>query len=75
VSSPYRHLKEPWCSQNWNQLLTETARNENTTRKRYRNLGQSGGLYRRKLNIKTKSREETGTETSSEVVSPQGGTA
>jgi hypothetical protein len=42
---------------------------------RYTNLGQSGGLYRRKLNIKTKSQEETGTETSSRVVSPQGGAA
>jgi hypothetical protein len=44
-------------------------------RKRYTNLGQSGGLYRRKLNIETKSQEETGMETSSEVVSPQGGAA
>jgi hypothetical protein len=44
-------------------------------RKRYTDLGQSGGLYRQKLNIKTKSQEETGMETSSEVVSPQGGAA
>jgi hypothetical protein len=42
---------------------------------RYTNLRQSRGLYRRKLNIRTKSQEETGTETSSEVVSPQGGAA
>jgi hypothetical protein len=45
------------------------------TRKQYTILGQSGELYRRKLNIETKSQEETGTETSSEVVSPQGGAA
>jgi hypothetical protein len=44
-------------------------------RKRYTDLGQSGGLYRRKLNIEAKSQEETGTETSSGVLSPQGGTA
>jgi hypothetical protein len=30
------------------------------------------GLYKRKLNIEAKSQEETGTKTSSEVVSPQG---
>jgi hypothetical protein len=45
------------------------------TKTRYTDLGQSGGLYRRKLNIKTKSQEETGMETSSGVVSPQGGAA
>jgi hypothetical protein len=44
-------------------------------RTRYTNLGQSGGLYRQKLNIETKSQEETGTEMSSGVVSPQGGAA
>jgi hypothetical protein len=38
-------------------------------------LGQSGGLYRRKLNIETKSQKETGTEPSSGVVSPQDGAA
>jgi hypothetical protein len=42
---------------------------------RYTDLGYSGGLYRQKLNIKRKSQEETGTETSSGVVSPQGGAA
>jgi hypothetical protein len=57
------------------QLLTETDRNKNTTRTRYTDLGQSEGLYRQKLRIKTKSQEETGTETSSKVVSPQGGVA
>jgi hypothetical protein len=36
-------------------------------------LGQPGGLYRRKLNIEAKSQEETGTETSSGVLSQQGG--
>jgi hypothetical protein len=48
---------------------------QNTTRERYTDLGDSGGLYRRKLNIKAKSQEETRTEMSSGVVSPQGGTA
>jgi hypothetical protein len=46
---------------------------QNTTRKRYTDLGDSGGLYRRKLYIEAKSQEETGTETSSEVFSHQGG--
>jgi hypothetical protein len=45
------------------------------TKTRYTNLGQSRGLYRQKLNIEMKSREENGTETSSGVVSPQGGVA
>jgi hypothetical protein len=57
------------------QILTEKDRNKNATRTRYTDLGQSGGLYRRKLNIKTKSQEETGTGTSFGVVSPQGGVA
>jgi hypothetical protein len=38
-------------------------------------LDNPGGLYRRKLNIEMKSQEETGTETSSGVVSPQSGVA
>jgi hypothetical protein len=58
-----------------NNPLIETAQNENTTKTRYTNLEYSGGLYRRKLNIETKSQEETGTEMSSGVISPQGGTA
>jgi hypothetical protein len=44
-------------------------------RKRYTDLGDSGGLYRRKLYIETISQEETGTETSSGVFSHQGGAA
>jgi hypothetical protein len=58
-----------------NNPLTETARNKNTTRKRYTDLGDSGGLYRQKLYIETKSQEETGIEKSSGVVSPQCGAA
>jgi hypothetical protein len=58
-----------------NNPLTKTARNKNTTRKRYTDLGYSGGLYRRKLYIEGKSQEETRTETSSEVFSHQGGAA
>jgi hypothetical protein len=45
------------------------------TRTRYINLGQSRGLYRQKLNIVTKAQEKTGTETSSEADTPQGGAA
>jgi hypothetical protein len=48
---------------------------QNTMRKRYTDLGYSGGLYRRKLNIEGKSQEEIGTETSSGVSSHQGGAA
>jgi hypothetical protein len=44
-------------------------------RKLYTDLGQSGGLYRRKFNNETKAQEETGTETSSEATSPPGGAA
>jgi hypothetical protein len=45
------------------------------TRTRYIDLGPSRGLYRQKINIKTKSWEETGTKTSSAVDTPQGGVA
>jgi hypothetical protein len=48
---------------------------QNTTRKRYTDLGDSGGLNRQKLYIETKSQEETGTETSSWVLTHQGGAA
>jgi hypothetical protein len=48
---------------------------QNTMRKQYTDLGDSGGLYRRKLYIETKSQEETGSETSSGVFSHQGGAA
>jgi hypothetical protein len=44
-------------------------------RKRYTDLGYSGGLYRQKLYIEGKSQEETGTETSFGVFSHQGGPA
>jgi hypothetical protein len=48
-----------------NNVQTKIDRNKNMTRTWYTDLGQSGGLYRWKLNIKTKSQEETETETSS----------
>jgi hypothetical protein len=48
---------------------------QNTTRKRYTDLGDSGGLNRRKLYIETKSQEETRTEKSSGVFSHLGGAA
>jgi hypothetical protein len=44
-------------------------------RTRYTDLGQSGGLYRQKLNIKTESQEKTRTKMSFGVNSPQGGAA
>jgi hypothetical protein len=44
-------------------------------RKRYADLGDSGGLYKQKLYIEAKSQEETGTKMSSEVSSHQGGVA
>jgi hypothetical protein len=43
------------------------------TRTQYTDLGQSGGLYRRKFNNKMKAQEQTGMETSSEATSPPGG--
>jgi hypothetical protein len=64
-----------WWLQSWEQLLTETYQNKNMMRTRYIDLGQSGELYRRKLNIEAKSQEEIGMETSFEADSPQGGTA
>jgi hypothetical protein len=48
---------------------------QNTMRKRYTDLGDSGGLNKRKLYIETKLQEETGTEKSSEAFSHIGGTA
>jgi hypothetical protein len=60
------------------KLRTTPDRNrskQDMMRKRYTDLGQSGRLYRRKLNIETKAQEETGMETSSEANTPQGGTA
>jgi hypothetical protein len=48
---------------------------QNTTRKRYTDLGDSRGLNRRKLYIETKSQEKTGTKTSSGVLSHLGGAA
>jgi hypothetical protein len=58
-----------------NNPLTKTARNKNTMKTRYTDLGYSRGLYKRKLYIEGKLQEETGTETSSEVFSHQGGAA
>jgi hypothetical protein len=58
-----------------NDPLIETAQNKNTMRKRYTDLEYSRGLYRQKLNIEIKSQEETGMETSSRVLSHQGGVA
>jgi hypothetical protein len=48
---------------------------QNTTRRRYTDLGDSGGLNKRKLYIETKLQEETGMEKSSEAFSHIGGAA
>jgi hypothetical protein len=48
---------------------------QNTTRKRYTDIGDSGGLNRRKLYIEMKSQEETGMEKSFGVFSHLGGAA
>jgi hypothetical protein len=48
---------------------------QNTTRKRYTDFRDSGGLNRRKLYIEMKSQEETGTEKSFGVLSHLGGAA
>jgi hypothetical protein len=53
----------------------KNSSNKNTKKTRYTNLRKFGGLYRQKLNIETKSQEETETEMSSGVLSPQGGAA
>jgi hypothetical protein len=44
-------------------------------KKLYTYLEESGGLYRRKFNNKRKARDETGSETSSEPITPLGGAA
>jgi hypothetical protein len=68
-------LKRPWCPQNLRSTPDRNSSKQNTTRKRYTDLGDSGGLNRQKLYIKTKSQEETGMKTSSGVLSHQGGVA
>jgi hypothetical protein len=65
--------KEDMVALNWEQLLKETDQNKNAMRTQYTDLGQSGGLYRRKLIIKMKAQEKTGTETSSKADTPHGG--
>jgi hypothetical protein len=57
------------------RLLTEIDRNENTTRKRYMDLGESRGLYSQKFDNKRKAQDETGSEMSSEAITPHGGAA
>jgi hypothetical protein len=53
----------------------KTDQNENTMRKRYTDLGESGGLYRQKFNNKRKAQDETGSETNSGAITPPGGAA
>ena len=50
-------------------ILAETARNENTMRKRYTDLGGSGGLYSKKFHNERKVSGENGPETDSEASS------
>jgi hypothetical protein len=63
------------ASQSLRSTPDRNSSKPNTTRKRYTDLGDSGGLNRQKLYIETKSQEETGTETSSGVFSHIGGAA
>jgi hypothetical protein len=60
---------KPWA------IPDRNSSKQNMMRKRYTDLGDSGGLNRRKLYIETKPQEETGTETSSVVFSHLGGAA
>jgi hypothetical protein len=59
----------------WRTAPDRNRSKQNTTRKQYTDLRQSGGLYRQKFNNKAKEQEETGTEMSSEATSPPGGMA
>jgi hypothetical protein len=55
--------------------LDRNSSKQNTTRKRYTDLGDFGGLNKRKLYIEMRSQEETRTEKSSEAFSHVGGAA
>jgi hypothetical protein len=68
-------LEEAMVLLNLRSTPDRNSSKQNTMRKRYTDLGDSGGLYRQKLYIETKSQEETGMEMSSEVFSHQGGAA
>jgi hypothetical protein len=68
-------LEEAMAPPNLRSTPDRNSSKQNTTGKRYTNVGDSGGLNRRKLYIETKSQEETGTEKSSEVFSHVGGAA
>jgi hypothetical protein len=68
-------LEEAMASPNLRSTPDRNSSKQNTTRKRYTDLGDSEGLNKRKLYIETKPQEETGTEKSSGVVSHVGGAA
>jgi hypothetical protein len=68
-------LEEAMAPPNLRSTPDRNSSKQNTMRKRYTDLGDSGGLNRRKLYIKTKSQEETGMEKSSGVFSHLGGAA
>jgi hypothetical protein len=68
-------LEEAMASPSLRSTPDRNNSKQNTTGKQYIDLGDSGGLYRRKLYIETKSLEENGTKTSSGVLSHQGGAA
>jgi hypothetical protein len=72
LDGPVENIVTPKLRTIPNRNSSKQKHNEKT---RYTDLGYSGGLYRRKLYIKRKSQEETGTDTSSGVDSPQGGAA
>jgi hypothetical protein len=68
-------LEEAMASPSLRSTPDRNSSKQNTTRKRYTDLGDSGGLNKRKLYIETKPQEETRTETSSEVFSHLAGAA
>jgi hypothetical protein len=72
---PLSSLEEAMAPPSLRSTPDRNSSKQNTTRKWYTDIGDSGGLNRRKLYIKTKSQEETGTETSSGVLSHLGGMA
>ena len=58
-SSHVRRSSQPSEDEPWEDIWIEIARNENTTRKRYTDLGGSGGLYIKKFYDKRKGTRRT----------------
>jgi hypothetical protein len=67
--------EEDMVAQKWRIALDRNISKQKHDEKMIYRPRAIWGLYRRKFNNKTKAQEETGTETSSEANTPQGGTA